>query len=300
VLDFAAVRVGFVTQLLWDRYGPFWLRLVRDAGAEGLLPMPDAVRTVLAEPRVAAVAPLTFRLAAAQAVALAAAGADALLVPDLNGAEKATSEQLARGGGLDPWIADFPTALRDALAGLPALVPVPVELGDEIDRSAVTALQNLLHDAHAVRRIWGRRRAEARPPRRATPAWSAPAGARRTVGLVGQPWLLNDALAGRATAATEHVVSQHRLDPELLRAEARRLGEPLLPTDAETLGAARLFGRRGGVSEIRMVADRASAADAWLANRVRGLVRKPFQVRFLDDVLAGADAVDIVLVAPVD
>lgn len=296
MLDFAAVRVGFVTQLLWDRYGPLWRHLVEDAGAEAHVAEAAEVRAALADPRLAAVAPLAFRLAAAQALALAERGVDALVVPELN----PDGRQAPRGGGADPWIADFPDALRSSVAGLPPLVAVPASLEGGVERIAVTTLHNLLHDAHAVRRIWARRRAEARPPRRPAPRWTAAPGARRTVGVVAQPWLLNDALAARATADGEHLVSQHRLDPARLREEGARVEGEVVATDAEVLGAARLFARRGGVDAVRLLVDPACGADAWLAGRLQAVVRKPLDVRSLDDVLAGADPVDILLVTPVE
>ncbi len=301
MLDFAAVRVGFVTQLLWSRYGALWMRLVRDAGAEGRVAGADGVREALRDPRLAAVTPIVFRLAAAQAVALG--DADVLLVPDLHAGTRgddAVAGRLARGAGADPWIADFPDALRTAIAGLPPLVSVPASLGPGIEGTVVTALQNLLHDAHAVRRIWARRRAEARPPRPRPPRWTLVPGERRTVGLLGQPWLLSDGLAELAADEGDHVVAQHRLDPVQLREEASRLDERLAPTDAEVLGAARLFDRRGGVSQVRFLADRGSGADAWLADRLRALLRKPLEVRYLQDVLGDADPVDTLLVTPVD
>jgi hypothetical protein len=301
MLDFAAVRVGFVTQLLWDRYGSLWLDLVRDAGVEPLVARPEGVRTALGEPRVAAIAPLAFRLAAAQALALA--DADMLIVPDLNAGpsdDRSGAGDLSRGGGADPWVADFPDALRSTLAGLPPLVAVPAFTGPGIEKTVVPALQNLVHDAHAVRRIWARRRAEARPTRPRAPRWTLIPGERRTVGLVGQPWLLSDDLAERATDEGDHVVAQHRLDPERLRREAARIDASLVPTDAEVVGAAGLFARRGGVDLIRVLADRGSGADAWLVDRLREHVRKPVEVRYLQDVIANLDPVDSLLVTPVD
>lgn|GEM_PF-581477 len=301
VLDFAAVQVGFVTQLLWSRYGALWMRLARDAGAEVRVADVDAVREALGDPRLAAITPVVFRLAAAQAAALG--DVDVLLVPDLHAGaagEDAGAGRLGRGASADPWIADFPDALRAAIAGLPPLVPVPATLGPGIEGAAVTALQNLLHDAHAVRRIWARRRAEARPPRPRPPRWTLLPGERRTVGLLGQPWLLSDGLAARSADEGDHVVAQHRLDPGQLLEEASRLEETLAPTDAEVLGAARLFDRRGGVDRVRFLVDRGSGADAWLADRLRALLRKPLEVRYLQDVLGDADPVDTLLVTPVD
>lgn len=299
MLDFPAVRVGFVTQLLWERYGSFWLHLVEDAGVESVQSGPDQVREALADPRVAAVGPLAFRLAAAQALALAASGIDALVVPELN-PQPPEGPASSRGGGADPWIADFPDALRAAVAGLPPLVPVPASLAHGVEGTAITALQNLLHDPHAVRRIWGRRRAEASPGSKAAPRWARGPGESRTVGLVAQPWLLSDALAGRAAQRGEHLVSQHQLDPASLAEEGARAETDVVATDAEALGAARLFARRGGVDVVRLVVDRASGADAWLAARLRGMVRKPLEIVGVDDVLAGADPIDILLVTQVD
>jgi len=297
VLDFPAVRVGFVTQLLWERYGDFWLRLVRDAGADTVVATREQALAALSDPRVSGVAPLAFRLAVAQAVALAGAGVDALVVPELNGsADEGTDAP--RGGGADPWIADFPDALRTAVAGLPRLVPVPATLEGGVDRTVVTALQHLVHDPHAVRRIWARRRAEARPPRPQAPVWQV-AGA-RTMGLLGQPWVLSDEVAERAAQPGEHLVSQHHIEPASLVREAARLGLPTVTTDAEVLGAARLFGRRGGVAAVRLLVDRAAGADAWLAARVQALLRKPLEVRYLDEVLGDGDAVDMLLRTPVD
>lgn len=299
MLDFAAVRVGFVTQLLWARYGPLWVRLVRDAEAEVLLATEDQVRTALLDPRVAAVEPVAFRLAAAQALSLQ--GSDLLVVPDLNpDPVDSAVVRPERGGGADPWIADFPDALHGALASLPPTIRVPTAGGREIEGTVVTALQNLLHDPHAVRRIWARRRAEAQPRRLAAVRWSRRAGERRTVGVLGQPWLLSDRLVERASDEGEHVVAQHRLDPRALREEAGRLPGAYALTDAETLGAARLFARRGSVDAVRFVVDRGSGADAWLADRARALIRKPFEVRSLQDVLAGEDPVDSLLVTPLD
>jgi hypothetical protein len=53
VIPSSSVRVGFLTHLLWDRYGPFWTTLTRAAGSEVVLPVPAAVVARLADPRVA-------------------------------------------------------------------------------------------------------------------------------------------------------------------------------------------------------------------------------------------------------
>ena len=76
------MRVGFVTQLLWDRYGPFWRDLVAGAGAEPTFPEPEAVRAAYAALPEDAAPSAPFRLALAQAAALEEA--DLLVLPRLN------------------------------------------------------------------------------------------------------------------------------------------------------------------------------------------------------------------------
>src|SRR5690606_10293630 len=135
-------------------------------------------------------------------------------------------------------------------------------------------------------------RTQARPYKPPPVTWNYRPGDLATVALLGQPWLLNDALAKAVSAPGEHVVSQHRLDPAQLREEGHRADPQLVDTDAETLGAARLTGRRSAVSRLRLITDSGSGSDAWLARRVEKAAHKAVEVVSLQDALAGLDAVD--------
>lgn len=286
VLHFQAVRVGLVTQLLFSRYGGFWRQLVSAAGSEVVLPTLDGVRSALDDQYVQGIASASFRLAAAQAVSLSG-DVDWLIVPSLN-----SGNDSARGGGQDPWVADFPGALASAVPGLPALRAVPANLNEGVESTAVELIRNLVRDAAQVPRVWSRVRTQAKPPKLPAVNWDYRPGELATVALIGQPWLLNDQLTKALASPTEHLVPQHRLDPLALRDEGLRFDPQLLDTDAETLGAARLAARRASVSRIRLVVDAASGSDAWLARRVEKLAHKAVEVVTVQDALAGFDAVD--------
>lgn len=266
------MRVGFVTRLLWDRYGPFWLRLLGAAGAEVTLADPERVAGALGDPRVEAVSGAAFRRAAAEAIALSAC--ERIVVPDLNAGYAGS-----RGSAQDPFVADFPEALARAVPGLPPLAAVPAELdAPGLEGVAVALLSVVSPSPGSVRRVWQTHRADARPPRPggATPARLPPATA--TVALVGQPWHLSEAIRARLERPGERLLSAHQLAPADLREEGRRADPGLAPSDAEALGAVRRFARRGGVARVRMVVDPTSGADAWLERRARALVRRrPFE-----------------------
>lgn len=287
MLDSLAVRVGFVTQLLWSRYGDFWRELVESAGAEAVFADEEGLRAALSDPDIINVPTAAFKLAAAQARALADK-VDLLLLPQLN-----PESDLARGGAQDPWIADFPQRLHTALHGLPNYRAVPITLDEQVESSAIELLQALMHDPAQVKRVWGRLRPAIKPAAGQPVSWSFMPGELTTVALLGQPWLLNDRLARAVTKPGEHVVSQHRLAAEELRREGLRLDGRVIGTDAEVLGAARLSARRGPVARLRLLVDAASGSDAWLAKRVESSVHKPVEVITVQDALGSADPVDI-------
>ena len=99
-----------------------------------------------------------------------------------------------------------------------------------------------------------------------------------------QPWLASEALAAAAAGSDGRVLSQHAFDHLALRAEGARLDPELIGTDLEVLGAASLFSRRAGVDELKLVIDRDSGADAWLARRLEALVRRPVSTVALQDL----------------
>lgn len=271
------MRVGFVTHLLWDRYGPFWVRLLEAVGAEPAFAEEDAVRRAWSEERVARAPSLAARGAAAQAWTLA--DCERIVVPDLNPDFEGT-----RGSAQDPFVASLPDALAQTLVGLPLLIGVPAALrGDGLEGLALQTMLSVSRDPGLARRAWRTHRAEAKPGRVAVPPTAKPPEGAVTVGLVGQPWLLGDGLQAELTGAGEHVTSAHRLDPEELRQEGWRLEAAWAPTDAEAVGAARRFARQGSVDRVRLLVDRTSVADLWLERRVREVVRKPLEVVALQD-----------------
>ncbi len=264
------MRVGFVTQLLWPRYGAFWVNLVTNAGLEPAFPDGERVRRMLGDPRLAGLPGTAFRLAAAQALALEA---DVIMAPDLNPGESSTI-----GGGQDAFIADFPAALRASLPGLPTIVGVPAELGGEgFESLVVGTLLNLTHEPGLVRRVWERQRSSAKPPRLPEPSWRVRPSEGQALGVVGQPWLLAESLVKRV-AGNRHAVSQGQLGPQLLRAEGRRLEARLIGTDAEVLGAARFLGRKGNIGSLVLLADETAGVDMWLAGLAQKHVTKPLEV----------------------
>ncbi len=267
------MRVGFITQLLWSRYGDLWTKLVTDAGLEPVYAADDAVRRALTDVRLEAVSGTAFRLAAAQALAL---NADVIVAPELNPGESAT-----RGGGQNAFIADFPEALKAALGALPPVIGVPASLaGEGLESLVVSTLLNLTHDPSLVRRTWERHRNLARAPRLPEPRWRVRPSEGGTLGVIGQPWLLGDALVKRVVGE-RHFVSQHQLAPALLQSEGRRVAERLVSTDLEVLGAARFLGRKGSVEKLVIIADETLSADAFLVAQVQKLVYKPLSVAFV-------------------
>ncbi len=267
------MRVGFITQLLWSRYGDFWVKLVSEAGLTPVYAPDEGVRRHLADARLGAVPGTAFRLAAAQALAL---DADVIFAPELNPGESAT-----RGGGQDPFVADFPEALATTLGGLPPVTGIPSSLtGEGLESLVVSTLLNLTRDPGLVRRTWERLRKQAKAPRLPEPRWRVRPSEGGTVGVLGQPWLLNDTLVRRVVGES-HPVSQHQLEPTLLRDEGRRVAERLVSTDLEVLGAARFLGRKGSVERLIVIADETVSADAFLVTQVKKLVYKPLSVAYV-------------------
>lgn len=278
------MRIGFVTRLLWERYGPFWQRLLEAAEAEVVLPDPDRARAAQEDPRLAVVAGRAFVEAAAEAVALSEC--DRIVVPQLNPGYVGS-----RGSAQDPFVADFPGALAQSVPGLPVLEAVPAEAASAATEGrAIELLTRVAPAAGLVRRVWQTHRADARAPRASgTPALRR-AGATRTVVLVGQPWHLRAGVEDRAGRPAEHVVSASRWPAAEARDEGWKIDPKLAPTDAEALGAIRRLGRRPDVDVVRMIVDRTSGADAWLERHARDLVRRPFETIDLDALDVSDDA----------
>lgn len=288
------MRVGFVTQLLWSRYGRFWVSLFNGIEAEPQFANIEQVTETVQDERLVQIPGLSFRLAAAQALALQ--GCDVIVAPELN-----PGETPARGGGQDPWIASFPDALASTLSGLPPIVSVPttlqMDLQTELQPLVLERLLPLSRDPALVRRVWERTKGSVKPPRYPSPRWTRTPSETTTVGLLGQPWLLTDKLVETLKTEETHLVSQHQLEPEMLRAEGWRLESRLSATDAEVLGAARYLGRRGSVERLRLLVDKTSGSDTWLQTQVKRLVHKPLTVSYLQDVLT-EEALSTLFAAP--
>ena len=273
------MRVGIITQLLWSRYGELWERLVTGVGLEAHHAAPEGVASALQDARLEAVPGFTFKLAAAEALAFE--NADVILAPELN-----PGTDSLRGSGQDPFISSFPEALSTSVSGLPPILGVPASLEGNLETLVISTLHSLTRDPALVRRVWERQRSSARAPKRAEPRWRVRPSEGGTLGVVAQPWLLRREVIAAALAGTDaHVVSQHQLEPAMLRAEGQRVDERLIPTDSEVLGAARYLGRKGSVSKLVVVADQTSGADAWLVSRVQKLTHKPLEVIYLQGVL---------------
>lgn len=285
------MRVGFITQLLWRRYGPFWLQLLEGVGAESVLAPAPAVERALADARLRPASAAAFRLAAAEAIALQEV--DLIVAPELN-----PGVEGGRGGGQDPWVAAFPDTLVDTVSGLPPVVAVPAALDDDVDTVAIEILHRVATDPALIRRAWERNRSAARPGRTLSPRWQRLPDEHRTLGVVGQPWLMRDALVRAVAAAGDHLVAQHRLDPVELRVEGLRHDPRLIPTDSEVVGAARLLARRGAVDGLVVLVDRDSGADAWLLRRIEEVSHKPVRARFVQDLLPPDALLDALLAPP--
>lgn len=271
------MRVGFITSVLWPRYGHFWNKLASDAGAELVIAEPEQVLKQLEQRFVREIPSTIFRLATAEAIALT--NCDWIVTPHPNMASESR-----RGGAQDPWISDFPEVLS-AAAGLQNLYAVPVRLDRTVEPLAVTFLQELLHDGWRTRKIMERHRNQLSPRPLPAPAQTRPG----TVGIVGQPWLLDGALAELAVSDGERMLSQSDIDPGLLMAEAERHHDGLVASDLEVLGAVRWLTRRGGVERIVMLVDGESQMDTWLAGQAARATHKEFSVLKVQDRLAGEE-----------
>ncbi|UCH26902.1 MAG: hypothetical protein JSV66_04450 [Trueperaceae bacterium] len=282
------MRVGFVHQLLWDRYGEFWQLLVADAEAEVRRATPELIGSAVSDPRIAQIPSVAFRLAAAEALALQ--HTDLLIVPHLNPRSESN-----RGGGQDPWIASFPEMLAQTVSGLPQILGVPATLSEDIESIAVKTLYQLCRDHAKVRRIWDRYRSSSKPVRATQPSRLSQPSKQPIIAVLSQPWLLCKALSRALPWRDEHLVFQNQFDPASLRKEGWRIDSRLIATDSEVIGATRLFARRGGVGELRMIIDGASGADMWLAKQVTKASHKPVSIYTLQSLFRDDDLNDILL-----
>jgi hypothetical protein len=269
------MRVGFIKQLLWERYGEMWVRLLEGMGAEVQFADPTEVKKQFeAHPEIPGI---SFRLAVAEALTLI--DTDLLVVPDLN-----PNEEVARGSGQNPWIARFPEVLQ-RVAGLPPVVKVPARLAADLEPLVLETLLSLQRDLTRVRLVWERNQQTLKPKHYPEPRWSKLPGQSEVVGVIGQPWLLTQQLLRLLERPERHLVSQQQFNPAALREEARRLEKRLIASDAEILGAAHYFNRKGNVDKLLALIDNSSGADVWLEKQIRKIVSKPLEVVYLQDLV---------------
>lgn len=278
LVNLLAMRVGFIKQLLWERYGQVWQSLFSGVEAELLEAAPDDIVQQF-ESVPADISGLFFKLAVAEALALGEA--DLLIVPDLN-----PNETVQRGSGQDPWIASLPEALQ-RVAGLPPVVKVPASLEPSLEPLILETLLAVKRDPAKVKLVYERNIPNLKTKRYPEPRWTKLPGQKETVAVIGQPWLVTQPVLALLNLSETHVVSQQQLSPASLRGEAKRLEQRLIATDAEVLGAAHFFNRKGNVDKLLMIVDNTSGADVWLEKQVRKIVTKPLEVVYVQDLLAG-------------
>ena len=287
MLHWQAVRVGFVNTVLWERYGPFWVELLRAAGAEVVLPSADDVIAAAAEvPADEGWMPLLAR-----ASLRALRDVDLVLVPRLS-----PEDQQGPGAAQDPWVMDLGAMLARSEPGRVALRAVPADTGPGVEALAIPLLTRVVGEVGRVRRVWEQYRVAAQQPWRPRSRSAAVPGG-RLVAVAGAPWWCTAPLVAALARPGERVGGQHEVAPSELRAEARRWRADLVDPDAEALGAVRRFARRGDVEAVRLLVDPARAADAWLARRARELAGARVEQVALDEVIALADLVRVLVPA---
>jgi hypothetical protein len=281
------MRVGFIRSLLWERYGDLWLSLMKGLEQDIYFADPATVKQHL---QAEGTLSIMFQLAIAEAEALN--NVDILIAPDLNPSNKGS--QVVRGSGQDPWIASFPEALQ-RLGGLPPVIGVPATLEGNLETLAIETMLSIKRDPAKVKLVWERNKRKAQPSRYQEPRWTKLPGQHEVVAVSAQPWLLMTPLVNKVSRSEVHLVLQTQLSPSSLREEARRLEKRLIASDAEVLGAAHYFNRKGNVDKLLMMVDKTSGADLWLEAQVKKLVTKRLEVVYLQDLVAEDELVTMLL-----
>lgn len=273
------MRVGFITSILWSRYGQFWTRLASDSGAEIVLAEPEKVLGQLSQKFLQQIPAAPFRLATAEALALA--DCDVIVTPHPN-----MGVESRRGAGQDPWASEFPEVLATS-TGLRNLFGVPVKLDADVEPLAITFLQRLLHDGWRTRMIMERHQAQLKPGGRSLP----PTVRREAVGVVGQPWLVDERLAALAlpAVAATGFLAQSALDPQTLQEEGARTLSGLATSDLEVLGAVHWFSRRGDIGRLMMLVDAGNDHDRWLLAQAQKASHKPVASAEVQELLPGEE-----------
>lgn len=271
------MRIGFITQLHWNRYGDFWQNIVKDTGAELVFATKEEILANIKDERLENIDNLIFKTAAAEAIALNEV--NFIIAPDLNQNRDAT-----KGGGQDPWLANFPETLQTVVKGLPAVYGVPSQNTANIQEKAIELLMSLTHSPNTAKRILNEHLAKLQIP------YSDIRNIDRyrdVKALVGQAWLL-DSLTELASNDFD-LIKQNDIDPQILKDEAARHDKNLIDTDAEVLGACYLFSRKAAINKILFLADKNSSNDLWLNRRAKKIIHKDFETIYIQDLLSDED-----------
>lgn len=326
------MRVGFVTQLLWSRYGIFWQKFFESLEAEIIFPTKEATQKHLSRLDGTSFSSYSFKIAVAQAASLN--DVDILVVPDIN--YGGTS---IKGSGQDPWIADFPEALQQTLGALPKIIVAPANAQPnitEFEAMLIDQVYNLV-DAGVMRRAWGSKKSLLR-----TKKIKRDQGAeqRAISAVLGQAWYFSqEALIDKINKKVEDLdpnidteiveipaseplpisesqpveeasqeeteekaavqklpLLQANLDPEMLRKQARSLANDLLASDQEVLGASRYVGHKGNIKKLYLVVDSASGADAQLLRKIEKQTHKDVESIVLQEHFSEAELFDLLFV----
>jgi len=271
------MRIGFITQLHWKRYGDFWQNIIKDAGAKAIFAGKEEILANLKDERLDGIENHIFKIAAAEALALK--DSNLIIVPDLN-----QNKETAKGGGQDPWLANFPATLQKVVKGLPAIYAVPSHNTPDVRERAIELLMSLTHSPSLAKRILNEHiaklKTEYKDPRHIDKYRDAPA-------IIGQEWLI-DSFAELASNDFD-LIKQSEINPEALKEEAARHDKNLIDSDAEVLGAGYLFNRKAAINRILFLADQTSANDLWLERRAKKIIRKDFETIYIQDLLNNDD-----------
>ncbi|MEZ4606470.1 MAG: hypothetical protein R2880_09075 [Deinococcales bacterium] len=256
------MRVGFLRQLLWTRYGDFWLKLLQSFGAEPCFAEDEAIFARLLNSELNNIPGLSFRLAVAEVLSLRA---DAIILPELN-----YGSHSQRGSAQDPWIASFPQMLQHSLPPVAQYISVPAQYipSDALDSIVFNQLAPL-GQTQKLRLALERVRYLNKIPHYKDPRWSV--SGLKTVAVIGQPWLIDDSLLEVLAKEGLHLIGQHQFDPQMLQAEGKRLDKKRIATDLEVMGAAHFLSRKGAVEALWCVLDQSSGADMDLWRRLEKL-----------------------------
>ncbi len=329
------MRVGFVTQLLWSRYGLFWHKLFESLDAEIVFSTKEGTQKQLSRLDDMTFSSYSFKIAAAQALSLD--DVDFLVVPDVN-----YGGSSIKGSGQDPWIADFPETLQQTFGALPKIIVAPANaqpIISEFEAMLIDQIYNLV-DAGVMRRAWGSRKSLLKVKKIKR---DQAAEQRAQSAVLGQAWYFSqDELIERInkkvelldaniveespaiettsdSASVDAVVVdtvltdseegsdekadvrklpllQANLDPAMLRQQAGGLANDLLASDQEILGASRYVGHKGNIKKLYLVVDSESGADAQLLRKIEKQTHKAVESIILQEHFSESELFDLLFI----